>query len=325
MLGGSKPHWNYASALQSMRARGPDSQQIFRHADLTLGFVRLAIRDLSPSADQPMTDHQTGQVRIVFNGELYGFENVRQQLLEHGFQFRGTSDTEVALNAYLHWGPNFVQRIDGMFALAIHDDRTKQLHLYRDRAGIKPLYYLHQGQRIAFGSELNAIESLIDDQSLTVDKTALYDFAVLGYVPAPKSVYREVQQLQPAYRRSIDVRTRHTLYHGAYWKLPVEADSRITTEQAQTQVRALLHSSVAEQLQADVPVGCFLSGGIDSSIVAAEASRSCPGLPSFCLHFPRSPQSEAGFARQVADRLHLNHHQFDFQRIHDPASELMRL
>lgn len=325
ILGGSKPDWNFASALKSMRSRGPDSQQISRHTDLTLGFVRLAVRDLSPNADQPMTDQTTGQVRIVFNGELYGYETVRQQLLESGFQFRGTSDTEVALNAYLHWGPNFVERIDGMFALAIHDDRTKQLHLYRDRAGIKPLYYLHQGQRIAFGSELNAIESLIDDQSLTVDETALYDFAVLGYIPAPKSVYREVQQLQPAYRRSIDVRTGQTLYHGAYWKLPVEADSRITPEQAQVQVRALLNRSVTEQLQADVPVGCFLSGGIDSSIVAAEASVGCPGLPSFCLHFSRSPQSEAGFARQVADRLQLNHHQFDFRRIDDPASELIRL
>ena len=177
-IGGTEPSWHYQRALNSIAHRGPDASKLCLDGVVNVGFRRLAIIDLRDDANQPMfaADNATW---LVFNGEIYGYQTVRKDLEKRGHVFRTTSDTEVVLNSYLQWGDNFVDHIDGMFALAIWDERDRRLKLYRDRAGIKPLYYYHKGMHFAFASELKAIEIACEAEALQVDNTALYDF--LGY------------------------------------------------------------------------------------------------------------------------------------------------
>ena len=172
LVGGNNPEWRYDLAANSLTHRGPDAQQVVHLGPVTFGFARLAVIDPTRAADQPMSS-PGGDVCLVFNGEIYGYQLLKRQLEQRGHAFRTGSDTEVVLNAYLEWGPGFVDRMDGMFAIAIYDRRCDQILLYRDRAGIKPLYYLWDGTSFGFASELKAIEQLSDDLSLRIDNTAL--------------------------------------------------------------------------------------------------------------------------------------------------------
>jgi asparagine synthase (glutamine-hydrolysing) len=156
-VGGTNPSWNYTAALASIAHRGPDASEISLDGPVRVGFRRLSIIDPRPEANQPMVAAD-GATWIVFNGEIYGYKELRRTLLGRGHAFRTDSDTEVLLNAYLEWGEDFVEHVDGMFAIAIWDARAAQLKLYRDRPGIKPLYYYFDGQHLAFGSELKALE-----------------------------------------------------------------------------------------------------------------------------------------------------------------------
>ena len=156
-VGGTEPNWNYAAALAAIAHRGPDASDLRLTGPVRVGFRRLSIIDLSSAANQPMLAPD-GESWLVFNGEIYGYLELRKELAKRGREFRTDSDTEVVLNAYLEWGDDFVDKIDGMFAIALWDAREKKLKLYRDRPGIKPLYYYHDGRRFAFASELKAIE-----------------------------------------------------------------------------------------------------------------------------------------------------------------------
>ena len=174
-VGGTDPKWNYAAALSSIAHRGPDSSELRLIPPVYVGFRRLSIIDLRPSANQPMIAPD-GASWIVFNGEIYGYRELRSAWVRRGHVFLTDSDTEVALHAYLEWGSDFVEQIDGMFAIAIWDARERKLRLYRDRPGIKPLYYYHDGRRFAFASELKAIEIACAGEKPEVDGTAPYDF-----------------------------------------------------------------------------------------------------------------------------------------------------
>ena len=186
-VGGTDPSWNYAAALAAIAHRGPDDSELRLTGPVRVGFRRLSIIDLSPHANQPMLAAD-GATWIVFNGEIYGYRELRRILVDRGHVFRTDSDTEVVLNAYLEWGEDFVDRIDGMFAIALWDARAGELKLYRDRPGIKPLYYFYDGRRFAFASELKAIERALPTGELVVDPTACYDFLSYRYVPAPKTL-----------------------------------------------------------------------------------------------------------------------------------------
>ena len=171
-IGGTDSSWDFAAALEALSHRGPDASRLQLDGPVKVGFRRLSIIDLADEANQPMFMND-GRGWIVFNGEIYGFQRLRRELEQRGHAFRTQSDTEVALKAYREWGEAFVDHIDGMFAIAIWDDARQRLLLFRDRPGIKPLYYFHDGRRFAFASELKAIETALRGDGLQTDQTAL--------------------------------------------------------------------------------------------------------------------------------------------------------
>ena len=205
-IGGTDPDWHYEPALDALAHRGPDASRLLLDGVVKVGFRRLSIIDLGEEANQPMQTPD-GRSWIVFNGEIYGYQRLRQELEQRGHRFRTTSDTEVLLNAYLEWGDEFIDHVDGMFAIALWDGATSRLHLYRDRPGIKPLYYFYDGRRIAFASELKAIEKALVSEGLKTDQTALYDFLGYRYVPEPKTLYRNCFKLPPGHRTTFEPAT----------------------------------------------------------------------------------------------------------------------
>ena len=297
---------NFENALHTIAHRGPDGERTLNLQKCMLGFVRLAIRDCTEKAMQPMaSDDKT--VYLVYNGEIYGAESLKQELQQKGYVFKTTSDTEIVLNAYLEYGEKFVERIDGMFALAIYDNQKEKIFLYRDRVGIKPLYYYYNGRDISFASELKAILALHDDIAFQRDNTAIYDYFTYRYIPDPKTLYKEIRKLEPACRLSFDMQKR-TIYIEKYWELNPNENMGGTYDQEEVceQTRCLISQSVKEQLVSDVPVGTFLSGGIDSSVVSAEIFRMTNNVHAFSMGFQINNEEEKShdetlYAKMLAD------------------------
>ena len=194
ILGGNIRRWNYQKGIERISHRGPDGQKVVEYEDCVLGFARLAIMDLSEDAMQPMVSYD-GNVVILFNGEVYGFQALRNRL-EKKYYFKTRSDTEVVLYAYMEYGDRFINHIDGMFAIVIYDMRVKQIKIYRDRYGIKPLYYFYKDEKFAFASELKAFVAACGNmEEFKIDKTSIYDYLAYKYIPEPKSMYRDVYKL----------------------------------------------------------------------------------------------------------------------------------
>jgi asparagine synthase (glutamine-hydrolysing) len=320
-VGGTDPEWSYDAALAAIAHRGPDAGELRLTGPVRVGFRRLSIIDLRPSANQPMLAPD-GASWIVFNGEIYGYRDLRATLLKRGHVFTTDSDTEVALHAYLEWGTDFVSRIDGMFAIAIWDAREQKLRLYRDRPGIKPLYYYYDGRRFAFASELKALEKALAPRELEVDPTACYDFLGYRYVPAPKTLYKRCFKLPPAHSLEYSPETGALTAPRRYWSLPTPAEPRAPSlEAACEELRSLIGTSVAEQMIADVPLGFFLSGGVDSSVVVAAAAATGTRVATFAIGFDTDAASETPFAREVAQRFGTDHHERILSQAH--AQELL--
>jgi asparagine synthase (glutamine-hydrolysing) len=320
-VGGTEPSWNYAAALDSIAHRGPDASALHLAGPVKAGFRRLSIIDLSAAANQPMLGPD-GATWLVFNGEIYGYRALRTELERRGRAFRTDSDTEVVLNGYLEWGEGFVDKIDGMFAIALWDAREQRLKLYRDRPGIKPLYYFHDGRKFAFASELKAIEIACASEKLAVDGTALYDFLGYRYVPAPKTLYRRCFKLPPAHWLSFDPASGALRGPQRFWSIPLpDSPRRPVLEECCAELRALITSAVAEQMIADVPLGFFLSGGIDSSVVVAAAAASGRKVSTFSIGFDADAVSETAYARQVAKLFGTDHHERILSQAH--AQELL--
>jgi asparagine synthase (glutamine-hydrolysing) len=308
-VGGTDPAWDYAAALASLAHRGPDASELKLDGPIRVGFRRLSIIDLRPAANQPMLAPD-GATWIVFNGEIYGYRDLRSELAKRGHVFRTESDTEVLLTAYLEWGDAFIDHVDGMFAIAIWDPRAGQLKLYRDRPGIKPLYYFYDGRRFAFASELKALERALAANELTIDPTACYDFLSYRYVPAPKTLYKSCYKLPPAHRLAFTPATGALEAPRPFWTLPVpDEPRRPALASCCDELRSLIESSVDEQMIADVPLGFFLSGGVDSSVVVAAAARNGRRIATFSIGFDRDEVSETPYAREVAARFHTEHHE----------------
>ncbi len=285
IIGGNNKNWNFEAAVRSIAHRGPDSQQIVHNNDVSLAFTRLAIIDLSEQANQPMCTADKA-VWIVFNGEIYDYKTLRKYLASKNHIFCTQSDTEVILNAYLEWGDQFVNHMDGMFAIAIHDVHNKKLKLFRDRVGIKPLYFYDNGKDFAFASELKAIERLCQDTQFEYDYTALYDYLTYLYIPEPKTLYKNIYKLLPAHQLIFDLKKNRIIRNNPYWKLdPDPAPKPLPMPNACDQLRHLIRKSVKDQLVADVPVGFFLSGGMDSSSLVAEASLLDAPIKTFSIGF----------------------------------------
>src|SRR5881296_2639476 len=295
--------------LGLLKHRGPDDSGIHSEADVGLGMTRLAIIDLV-TGQQPMSD-PTGRYWIVFNGEIYNFRQLRAVLEAGGRRFRTRSDTEVILHAYAAYGEACVERLSGMFAFAIWDGAERRLFLARDRLGKKPLYYWHRGRLFLFASEPKAL-LCHPAVSRSLDWAAFHHYLAFGYTPAAHSIFGEIQKLPPAHTATF-ADGRLTLRR--YWQLPSPSTSpRARTPLAEqlAAVRENVRESVRLRLESDVPLGVFLSGGVDSSAVVA-SMREVTGqrISTFTVGFGASAASydELPYARMVARRFETDHHE----------------
>jgi asparagine synthase (glutamine-hydrolysing) len=304
--------------LSSMVHRGPDDfgTQALAGGQLLFGHLRLSILDLSPLGHQPMTLADRN-VWIVYNGEVYNFREIRAELVTHGWRFRSDSDTEVVLAAYCQWGVDAaVQRFRGMFAFAIWDEAKDELHLCRDRFGVKPLYYSIRNGSLAFASELKAL-NLAAHTDRRIDPVSVLEYLQYGYVSAPRSIFADVNTIRPGTICSIDKSLR--VRERRYWSAEELFDGRaaealrqelqaLPEEKLLDRVEGSLQKAFEYRMVADVPVGVFLSGGIDSSLVAALlARRSGPRLRTFTIGFGDSEFDETRYARTVAESLGTEH------------------
>jgi asparagine synthase (glutamine-hydrolysing) len=293
--------------------RGPDASGVWSDAEagIVLGHTRLAIVDLSPAGAQPMAS-SCGRCVIAYNGEIYNASSLRPELEARGRRFTGHSDTEVLVEAIAEWGVEpTVKRLIGMFAFAVWDRRARSLTLVRDRLGIKPLYFGKQNGRLVFASELKAFETLPGWRP-ELDHAALASFMRLSYVPAPHSIYRDIAKLEPGQIATVDAEGRVSI--SRYWCLdeiaergraaPLDLDDRQAIDMFET----LLGDAVGRRLVADVPLGAFLSGGIDSSLVAAMMrARSNAPVRTYSIGFKEEGYDEAPQARAVAAHLGTDH------------------
>jgi asparagine synthase (glutamine-hydrolysing) len=296
--------------LRSMTAvighRGPDGDGIVCRGSAGLGHRRLAIIDLV-TGDQPMVSDD-GLIRITFNGEIYNFRELRRDLEARGAKFRTESDTEVILRAYEAHGPECVQRLRGMFAFAILDERARRLVLARDRAGIKPLVYAWDGRRLLFASEIKAI---LEDPSVRrdLDLDALGEYLTFHYVPAPRTIFTAVRKLPPASTLVLSLDGGEPVV-SRYWSLRFVPDVTVTEREWVERLRAELTDAVRCHMISDVPIGAFLSGGMDSStVVALMAQASGAPIRTFSIGFDEADFDELRFARQVATRYGTDHYE----------------
>jgi asparagine synthase (glutamine-hydrolysing) len=295
------------NALATLSHRGPDQHGATVVDNLFLGHTRLSINDLSDAGRQPMTSAD-GQLLLTVNGEIYNFKTLRKDLgAEH---FVSTSDSEVLLHGYRRYGlDDLLNRIDGMYAAVIYDRAQRRLSLWRDRVGIKPLHITrrrHKGVEVfAWASELKTLKYFFDD--LAIDPTSILDFAAQRCIPAPKTIYKDVQKLAPATVCELQLPDGQFMQR-RYWRLDADvANSKPTINGLHEQLRDIVDGSVAEQLVADVPVGLFLSGGLDSSILCESASRHVDQLRTYCIGFGVPERDETPFARTVAETCHTDH------------------
>lgn len=293
--------------LQKIAHRGPDAEGSYFNKVVALGHKRLSIIDLSENANQPMFSH-SGDTVIIFNGEIYNFQEIS---LELGIKPKTSSDTEVILEAFEKWGPDFVNKLNGMFAMAIYKISENKLFLFRDRIGIKPLFYFYDGKQFAFASELKALTPLkYIAEHLEISQDAVGTFLHLGYIPAPQTIYKNTYKFpQGAYA----IYDGEKLEVKQYWNIneKITAKKQSNFQEAKVQLSDLLQQSVKYRLISDVPYGTFLSGGVDSSLVSALAQKvSNHQLKTFSIGFADSKFNESKYAQKVAQHLDTDHHAF---------------
>src|SRR6266536_1811386 len=284
--------------------RGPDAEGFWTAPGVGFVHRRLSIIDLSGGA-QPL-GNEDGTVQVVFNGEIYNYLALRAWLLGRGHHFHTKSDTEVLVHLYEEAGDALVERLRGMFVFALWDARRQRLLLARDHLGIKPLYVYRDSEKVLFGSEVKALLAA-PAVPRELDVEALENYLAFGMVPGPGSIFRKIKKLQPAHTLAMQRGKLDPIPH-RYWQLRLEPDPRPTAEQWQEAIRAKLAETVQAHLIADVPVGAFLSGGVDSSavVMACEGATNEP-LQTFSIGFHEKDFSELPYARQVAERFSTRH------------------
>ena len=295
----------------SIAYRGPDDEGYFSSGPLGLGHRRLSIIDLSPAGRQPMSN-EDGTIRLVFNGEIYDFENLRQRLLSRGHELKSRTDCETIVHLYEEEGLDCLRHLNGMFAFALWDEPRKRLWLARDRLGVKPVVYSWNGRTLIFASEIKAV--LCDpDVSREIDPEALDLYLALNYIPAPWTIFRGIRKLLPGHFLLLE---KDTLSTQQYWDVTgregQEELPRDDINENRKRLRALLEESVKRRLIADVPLGAFLSGGVDSSIIVALMSRnSARPVKTFSIGYKDLPSfDETAYAREAAAFNGTEHHEF---------------
>lgn len=288
----------------SLERRGPDDEGYYVSDHIGLAMRRLSIIDLDGGA-QPVSN-EDGKLWIVFNGEIYNFRELRKELIGLGHRFRTESDTEVIIHLYEEMGENCVDRLNGMFAFGLWDSREKRLLLARDRLGIKPLFYsITQDGILYFGSEIKSLLKTPIDRS--PDYQALYDYLSLMYVPTPSTAFKNIRKTPPA---SVTVCSSRGINIRSYWDIPIPDISAAydLKRDYETEVIGLIERSVSRQMVSDVPIGAFLSGGLDSTTIAAIMTRNLKSkLKTFTIGFDRKTYDESDEARLVASTLGCEH------------------
>jgi len=308
--------YQLSEAISLIKHRGPDAEGFYFSEDkkVGLGHRRLSILDLSSSANQPMLSHDARYV-IVYNGEVYNFKELKSRLKDKGARLKTASDTEVMLQLFAEYGTECFAWFNGMFALAIYDTQKKILTLCRDHVGIKPLFIYCDENDLIFSSELKVIRSIKKD--LTVNRAAIPYFFHLGFIPQPLTIYSRVEKFPSAHYLQIDTTltdfSNTTCDVKPFWNLgsKIEREPLQNEFEAKTELTNLLFDSVEKQLVSDVPIGTFLSGGVDSSLVTAIASKvSDKKVNTFSIAIDDGKFNESKYAKQVAAHLHTSHHEF---------------
>jgi len=293
-------------SLSALRHRGPDEEGMWMSNDqkVVLGHRRLSIVDLNSSSSQPMTKDS---FHIVFNGEIYNYQEIRNELFENGISLNSVGDTEVVLASYMTWGTACLDKFKGMFAFVVYDERKNELFAARDRAGEKPFYYFLDENQFFFGSELKSILKA-PGKELYLDKTALNSYLSIGFAPGSQCLVEGFNKLKSGHYLTLDLNDwTHAIEE--YWSLPKSAESKeMSRDQIESKTIELLQNSIRDQLKADVPVGVLLSGGLDSSIVAALASKESENVKTFSIGFDvDSKYDETPYAKKVASYLGTEH------------------
>ncbi len=296
---------NVTAATQSLAKRGPDFQGIYTDGYVGLGHRRLSIIDTSEAGNQPMWDESL-RYCIVFNGEIFNFKELRSELQQKGIRFRSESDTEVLLQLYITERESCLNRLNGFFSFCVYNKIDQTFFLARDRFGIKPLLYLHDEDKFLFASEMKALLCYGIDK--TIDFTSLHTYLQLNYIPAPYTIFTKVRKLMPGHFMKL---SKGKMDIQSYYQIPYDeskTESAITYDLAKEQFKKLLESAVQKRLVADVPLGSFLSGGLDSSIVAGIASKHKPDLHTFSIGFRDEPFfDETSYANLVAKHFNTSH------------------
>jgi asparagine synthase (glutamine-hydrolysing) len=310
-----------ANATMALARRGPDFQDIYHDSFVGLGHRRLSIIDTSEAANQPMWDN-TQRYAIAFNGEIFNFRELRQELQNKGVSFFSQSDTEVLLKLYIHEKEACLNRLNGFFAFCIYDKQEQTFFLARDRYGVKPLLYLYDEDKFLFASEMKSLLQYGIDK--TLDYTSLYTYLQLNYIPAPNTIFQSVKKLLPGHWLKVGSKQ---LALGSYYSIPYDPiavrNNTMTYDEAKEKFRSLLEASVQRRLEADVPLGAFLSGGIDSSVITGLATRHKPDLHTFSIGFRDEKFfDETEYARLVARHFQTEHTVFSlsnddlYQHVH---------
>lgn len=297
-----------AAMARVIRHRGPDHSAVFTDHEVGLGYVRLSILDLSPAGNQPMED-ESGQFVCVYNGEVYNFSVLRQELEGQGVRFRSRSDTEVVVNLFARQGVSGIKRLNGMFGLAIWSKRDRELWVFRDPIGVKPVYYFLDTQRLIFASELKAILASTGETP-TISPQGLLNYLTYGHAVAPVTMCQNIHKLMPGqYLRARDA----DVSFGRYFEFPVPSGHRERWRPARewvNEANEVLRAAVRRQMIADVPVGVFLSGGIDSSLITALVAQQGSVVETFSIGYPRNGSyDETSDARLVAKYFGTRHHE----------------
>ncbi len=293
-------------STDTMELRGPDSRgtllKNLENYNIGFGHRRLAIIDIDERSNQPFViDHLT----MVFNGEIYNFNEIKSELIQLGFSFRTTSDTEVILQSYIAWGKNFVDKFIGMFAFFIYDSLKEEVIIVRDRLGVKPLYIYHDKEHLIVASQISAIPPLLDLE-LSVDENSVYAFFSLGYIPGELSIYKEIKKVKPASINVIKLKEGIQSSESIYWEIN-NLNSNLTQTEKTTKLESLLKDAIGLRQISDVKVGSFLSGGLDSSYVTKIMHENSKDLNTFTIGF-KEKFDEAPHAQKVADFIGTKHH-----------------
>lgn len=287
--------------------RGPDAQGHYYNDYVGLGHRRLSIIDLSTDANQPMESHSM-RYTCVFNGEIYNYMEIASEL---NIELKTNCDTEVVVEAFAEWGITFVNKLNGIFSICIYDKQERIMYLFRDRLGIKPLFYYWDGENFAFSSEIKSLLKIRKiREGRQLNNIAISGFLNLGFIPEPDTIYSSIKKFPSG---EVGIVSENGFRSETYWDVEGIIRRNVITdyEEAKTRIRETLESAVKMQLMSDVPFGTFLSGGIDSSLVTAIASKVCTGkLNTFSIGFADRKHDESEYAQKIAEYLGTSHHKY---------------